>query len=112
MQAVAALELRSSDGRTGLHRGQRIVDWDQCARGIRVSAEVARALSGSGNAIQVGDPFQRALTIVVGEVEELVFLDRSRDGATELTTTKGRLLHVGAHAREVVARVDSTVADV
>src|SRR6202023_661094 len=85
MQSVAALELRSGDNRTGLHGGQRIIDGDQRACRVRVCAEVAGAFGGSGNAVQVGDPLQRALTVVVGEVEELVSLDRSRDGATELT---------------------------
>src|ERR1700731_4842702 len=110
MQSIAALELCPGNGGTGRHGGQRIGDWNQGARRVRVSAEVARALGGSGDAVQVGDPFQRALTVVVGEVEELVFLDRSGNGATELTAAEGR--HAGAKASEVVARVDSTVADV
>src|SRR5258705_2867086 len=112
MQSVAAFELCSGEGRPGLRGGQRIVDWNQCTRRVGVGAEIAHALGGSGNAVQVGDPFQRALTVVVGEVEELVFLDRSRNGATELTATEGWLLHVGAHAGEGVSRIDGAVADV
>ena len=73
-------------------------------------AEVTRPLSGRGHAVEVHNPLQRPLPVIVGEEKHLIFNDFSTHGAAELIAAISGLRL--AERIEVIACVHVAVAQV